>query len=113
MAAQIVSAMELSHVPWNLALSAVLGVWLMAAPAMLGVTGRRADSDYVAGALVITWAVIAFGEVARPARYLNIVMGCLDRRRPMAAVGTQCRDAVARRTRRIGSDHTERSPRPD
>lgn len=28
-----------------------------------------------AGALVVTWAVIAFGDVARPMRLLNSVMG--------------------------------------
>jgi uncharacterized membrane protein len=74
-AARIVAAMELNNVPWNLTLSAALGVWLMAAPAVLRVSGPAADSNHLAGALVVTWAVIAFGEVARPARLLNIPMG--------------------------------------
>jgi hypothetical protein len=56
-------------------LSTALGVWLMAAPAVLGITGRAADSSHLAGALVVTWVVIAFGEVARPVRLLNIPMG--------------------------------------
>jgi hypothetical protein len=73
--ARIVAAMDLNNVPWNLLLSAALGVWLMAAPAVLGVSGAAADSSHLAGALVVTWAVIAFGEVARPARLLNILMG--------------------------------------
>jgi hypothetical protein len=73
--ARIIAAMELENVPWNLVLSAVLGVWLMAAPAVLGLSGSAADSNHLAGALVVTWAVIAFGEVARPARRLNILMG--------------------------------------
>jgi hypothetical protein len=34
--------------------------------------GRR---NHLAGALVVTWAVIAFGDVARPARLLNIPVG--------------------------------------
>jgi len=72
---RIIAAMDLDNVPWNLLLSAALGIWLMAAPAMLGTTGRAADSDHVAGALVVTWAVIAFGEVARPIRLLNIPIG--------------------------------------
>jgi uncharacterized membrane protein len=72
---RIVAAMDLNNVPWNLLLSAALGVWLMAAPATLGVSGPAASSNHVAGALVVTWAVIAFGEVARPARLLNIPMG--------------------------------------
>lgn len=74
-AARIVAAMELTNVPWNLLLSAALGVWLMATPAVLGIRGAAADSHHLAGALVVTWAVIAFGEVARPVRLLNIPMG--------------------------------------
>jgi len=73
--ARIVAAMDVTNVPWNLLLSAALGGWLMAAPAVLRVSGPAADSNHLAGALVVTWAVIAFGEVARPARLLNIVMG--------------------------------------
>jgi hypothetical protein len=74
-AARIFAALDLKNVPWTLLVSAALGGWLMAAPAVLGVTGPAADSNHLAGALVVTWAVIAFGEVARPARLLNIPMG--------------------------------------
>ena len=73
--ARIVAALDLNNVPWNLPLGAALGVWLMAAPAILGVSGPAADSNHLAGALVVTWAVIGFGEVARPARLLNVPMG--------------------------------------
>jgi hypothetical protein len=73
--ARVVAALDLTNVPWTLLLSAALGVWLMAAPAVLGVTGTAADSSHVAGALVVTWAVIAFGEIARPVRLLNIPVG--------------------------------------
>jgi len=75
LAAQILGAMELRRVPWNLLISAGLGAWLMVEPAVLGVTGTGAQSNYLSGALVITWAVIAFGEIARPVRLLNIAMG--------------------------------------
>jgi uncharacterized membrane protein len=74
-AARIIGALDLKNVPWTLLVSAALGVWLMAAPAVLGITGSDADSHYLAGALVVTWAVIAFGEIARPVRLLNIPMG--------------------------------------
>jgi hypothetical protein len=60
-------------VPWNLAVSSVLGLWLMFAPAVLGNEGRLADSDHLSGALVITFAVIAMAEVGRPLRFLNIL----------------------------------------
>lgn len=37
--------------------------------------GNVADSDHLIGALVITVAVIAFAEVGRTARFINIVFG--------------------------------------
>ncbi len=74
-ASRIVSAMDLDNVPWNLLLVALLGVWLMATPAMLGTTGSSADVEHLAGALVLTWAVIAFGEIVRPVRLLNVLVG--------------------------------------
>lgn len=74
-ATRLVAALDLNNVPWTLLLSAALGVWLMAAPAVLGVTEAAADSNHLAGALVVTWAVIAFGEVARPVRLLNMPIG--------------------------------------
>lgn len=75
LAARLVAAMDLERVPWNLLLSAAVGVWLMSAPAVLRTTATAAASDQVVGALVVTWSVIAFGEVARPARFLNLLMG--------------------------------------
>jgi hypothetical protein len=73
--ARIIAAMDLNHVPWNLFITATLGVWLMAAPSVLGSTSGAAHSDHLMGALVVTWAVIAFSEVARPARLLNLPLG--------------------------------------
>jgi hypothetical protein len=74
-ARRIVGAMDLSNVPWNLVLCAIAGVWVMAAAAVLGATGAAADSDHLAGALAVTWAVMAFGEIVRPIRLLNIPIG--------------------------------------
>lgn len=74
-AARIITALDLDNVSLNLLLSSALGMWLMAAPAVLGISGTAADSNHLIGALVVTWAVIAFGEVARPVRWLNIPMG--------------------------------------
>ncbi len=74
-ATRIVSAMDLDNVPWNLVLVAASGVWLMATPAVLGTTGASADVEHLAGALVLTWAVIAFGEIVRPVRLLNVLVG--------------------------------------
>jgi hypothetical protein len=72
---QIINALDLNNVPWNMLISAALGVWIMAAPSVLGAIGAAAKSNYVAGALIVTWSVIAFGEIVRPIRLLNILMG--------------------------------------
>jgi hypothetical protein len=61
--------------PWNLAASAALGLWLMAAPALFGSHGAAADSDHLLGPLITTFAVIALAEVARPVRFLNVLLG--------------------------------------
>jgi hypothetical protein len=62
----------LNNVPWNLVVCAALGAWVMASPAALDIAGPAANSNYLAGALVVTWSVVGFGEVARPARLLNV-----------------------------------------
>jgi nucleoside-diphosphate-sugar epimerase/uncharacterized membrane protein len=62
-------------VPWNLALSIAIGIWLMFSRAALGSEGRAADADHVIGALVLTVSVTALAEVARPARYCNVLLG--------------------------------------
>jgi len=59
-------------VPWNLLVSAALGVWLMAAPAVFKSMGWAAHSNHLLGALVVTVSIIAFAEVARPVRFINI-----------------------------------------
>src|SRR3972149_1658375 len=43
-------------VPWNLFVSALLGGWLMLAPAVFETQGRAAHSDHILGALVVTVA---------------------------------------------------------
>ncbi|HZO91682.1 MAG TPA: vitamin K epoxide reductase family protein [Chthonomonadaceae bacterium] len=62
-------------VPWNLLLSAALGLWLMFAPSVLGTHGAMADSDHLVGAVVLTIAVITMAEVVRAGRFLNVLLG--------------------------------------
>jgi len=65
-------------VPWNLLISAALGIWLMFAPAVFGTSGRAADSDHLVGALITTTAVIVMAEVIRAGRFVNVLLGaCL------------------------------------
>jgi uncharacterized membrane protein len=61
-------------VPWNLLLTAALGVWLMMAPDVFQTLGQAADSDHILGALVVTVAIVAFAEVTRAARFINIAL---------------------------------------
>jgi hypothetical protein len=53
---RIIGALDLNNVPGALLLTTSLGIWLMAAPSLLGVSGLAADSNYLAGALVVTWS---------------------------------------------------------
>jgi hypothetical protein len=62
-------------VPWNLGLCLVIGVWLMLTRITLGSDGGMADADHLIGALVLTFTVSAFAEIARPLRFLNMAFG--------------------------------------
>src|SRR5262245_58405933 len=62
-------------VPWTLVTSALLGIWLMSSRLVFGSVPPLADSDHVVGALVVTVAVIATGEVGRALRFINVLFG--------------------------------------
>lgn len=72
---EIVHSIEVVSAPWNLWLSTMVGVWLMAAPTPLHLDGSVADSTHIVGALVVTFSIIAFAEPARLVRFPNIVLG--------------------------------------
>ena len=61
--------------PWTLTASVVIGATLMLTRVLFDASGPMADSDHVVGALVITVAIIAMAEVARPLRFLNVGFG--------------------------------------
>jgi len=73
--AEVVHGIEVFSAPWNLLLSTFVGIWLMTAPSVLGLGGAAADSTHIIGALVVTFAVVAFAEPARLVRILNVVFG--------------------------------------
>lgn len=60
--------------PWNLLVSAGLGVWLMFAPWVLGITGSAAHSDHLLDTLIVTTAVIALADVGCAARWFNVLL---------------------------------------
>ena len=61
--------------PWNLALAALVGLALLFTRVTLGVEGSLANAHHVIGSLVLTVVSVAAAEVARPARYLNVLLG--------------------------------------
>lgn len=62
-------------IPWNLVASMALGMWVMAAPAVLGIDKPAADSHHLVGALVVTVSVISMAELARVGRFFNVAAG--------------------------------------
>ena len=62
-------------VPWTLGLSCLIGALLMLSRLWLGAVGQLANTDHLVGSLTITVSVIAFAEVARLLRYVNVPLG--------------------------------------
>jgi hypothetical protein len=53
----------------------VLGLWLIASPAVLDYSGAARVSALVAGPLAVSLSWIALSEVTRPVRRINIFVG--------------------------------------
>ena len=60
---------------WPRIINIGLGVWLMAAPAILGYGGAGRTNDVIVGALSATSAIVSLSEVMRPMRWVNVAMG--------------------------------------
>ena len=60
---------------WAQLASTALGVWLMAAPSVMGYHGPARTNDHVVGPVVATFACVAIWEVTRPVRWGNVVLG--------------------------------------
>lgn len=56
-------------------LQIIIGLWIMTAPAVLHHPENAANSCYIIGPLVITFAITALWEINRNIRYLNIPPG--------------------------------------
>lgn len=59
----------------SLVASAALAIWLIVSPDLMGSTAAAADSDHLAGALLLTTSVITMAEVIRVGRFLNLPTG--------------------------------------
>ncbi|WP_235934852.1 vitamin K epoxide reductase family protein [Candidatus Laterigemmans baculatus] len=65
--------------PWTLSGATLAGVALMLTPTFfgIGIQSLAADIGHLGGALIVTVAVIAMGEVVRIGRYLNVLIGLI------------------------------------
>lgn len=60
---------------WAALCNVAVGVWLMAAPGVLGYGAPAATSDRVLGPLVATFAGVAVCQSVRSARWANLPLG--------------------------------------
>ena len=63
-------------IPWTLAVSSVVGIWIMIMPSIFGYSGSpAASSDIITGALITTFSIATMSEVVRTGRFLNVLLG--------------------------------------
>lgn len=60
---------------WPHVVTAALGIWVIAAPAVLGYGGAAQTNDYIVGPLVAAFAAIAWWQITRGMRWLNVLLG--------------------------------------
>ena len=72
---QIAQATRGVTYPWTLMLSIAIGVWLTFTRLAFDSYGAMANSDHLVGALVVTFSVMAWAEVGRAVRFINIPFG--------------------------------------
>jgi nucleoside-diphosphate-sugar epimerase len=61
--------------PWTLTLSIGIGVWLTFTRLSFDSSGAMANSDHLVGLLVVTFSIMAWAEVGRAIRFINIPFG--------------------------------------
>jgi hypothetical protein len=57
--------------------AAAFGIWLMAAPAVLGYAGMAEALDRIAGPVIAAVAIIAASECTRGLRWANVAVGAI------------------------------------
>ena len=60
---------------WAQVINAVVGVWLMAAPAVLQYGPPGSTNDRIIGPVIATFAIVSWWEATRPVRRFNIPLG--------------------------------------
>lgn len=61
--------------PWTLVLALFAGVAIVFTPALFEIVGTVANVSHIAGALIVTMSALAMGEILRPVRFLNVLLG--------------------------------------
>lgn len=62
-------------IPTHLFICTFLGTWVMLAPTLFSTTGLASDGLHIMGALIVTFAIIAMAQVARPTRFVVTLFG--------------------------------------
>lgn len=57
---------------WAQVINAIIGIWLMAAPAVFGYGDSAQINDRIIGPVVATFAVVSWWEATRPVRLWNL-----------------------------------------
>ena len=72
---QIAQATRGVTYPWTLMLSIGVGVWLAFTRLVFDSSAAMANSDHLVGLLVVTFSIMAWAEVGRAIRFVNIPFG--------------------------------------
>lgn len=76
---------------WARAATTALGIWLMAAPAVLGYGAPAATNDRIFGPIAAAVAIIAAWDVTRALRWIDLLIGIW----PVAAPAVLSYEAIA------------------
>lgn len=60
---------------WAQIINAILGIWLIAAPAILGSDKPIATNEHIVGPLIASFAIISCWEITRAVRLYNLPLG--------------------------------------
>lgn len=60
---------------WAQVINFIIGLWLMAAPGVLGYSGIAADNNHIVGPVIASFAMISWWECTRQVRLWNIPLG--------------------------------------
>lgn len=60
---------------WPRMANALIGIWLLAAPDVLGYSGAQATNDRIVGPLATSVALVAIWGVTRSLRWVNVALG--------------------------------------